>query len=258
VNTDSSTSVDTGSDTSTDTNTSADTNTQEVTDTTVVTAAPTGNADQVYDFESGQLDLVCSGNCPAVSTKYTRSGNFAMESTISNSSRNIKRTEAMIRGSKAKMEYEQDYWIGFSVYLPQGWNVPGKLEILAQIHRSNRSGQPAFALYSGSGEWKAVTNWSGGRETWMLNSVYEDVGRWTDFVIHYKPSDRSTGILEVWKDGALVVQHNGPNTVRDKQGPYLKLGLYKGTYSAPPKSVYHDELRVASGPYAGYSDVAPR
>jgi hypothetical protein len=214
--------------------------------------------DEEHDFDGGQVTLNCSGNCPKVSTKYVRAGKYSIESTISDSSSNIKRTEAVIPGTAKFMDYDRDYWIGFSVYLPAGWQVPNDMELLAQIHRSTTGGgQPPVALYTGSGDWKLTSQSWGGKKDWFLNSVYEDVGRWTDFVIHFKPSDGSNGILEVWKDGGLVAQRLGPNTPRDSKGPYFKLGIYKGKYSAPSKTVYHDEFRVASGPSASYEDVAP-
>jgi hypothetical protein len=214
--------------------------------------------DQEHSFESGKVTLNCSGNCPKVSTKYRRSGKYALESTISSSTKNTQRTEAVVPGTAKFMQFNRDYWIGFSIYLPSGWRVPNDMEILAQIHRSTTGGgQPPFAIYSGSGTWKVTSQEWGGKQDWLLNSVYEDVGRWTDFVIHFKPSYTSTGILEVWKDGGLVAKRNGANTAKDSKGPYFKLGIYKGKYSAPAKSVYHDELRIASGPTARYSDVDP-
>jgi hypothetical protein len=211
-----------------------------------------------YDFESGKLDLDCSGNCPRVTTKYAKKGKYSMESTLNDSRRNIFRTEAILPEASRTMIYGTDYWIGFSVYLPQGWEVPNKFEILAQVHRSNPTGQPPLAFYTGSGEWKISSRWAGGRKDWTLNSVYEDVGRWTDFVIHYRPSDSSDGILEVWKDGALVARKTGRNTIRDDTGPYFKIGLYRSRDIKAAKTVYHDELRFASGPAARYADVAPR
>ncbi|MFV8819475.1 polysaccharide lyase [Haliea sp. E17] len=218
--------------------------------------------DYEHNFNSGKFSMTCSGNCPKVSSRYSRRGGYAMESTISNSSSNKKRTEAILPGKIGKMQFGRDYWIGFSIYLPAGWTVPNKMEILAQIHRTpdkgEAGGQPPVAIYSGSGEWKVTSQEWGGKQDWLLNSVYEDVGRWTDFVIHYRPSYTSNGILEVWKDGALVAKRSGANTAKDAIGPYFKMGIYKGTYSAPTKTVYHDELRIASGPYASYADVAPR
>ncbi|MFV8819473.1 heparin lyase I family protein [Haliea sp. E17] len=219
------------------------------------------NLDHEYDFESGSFDAACIGNCPTVSNEYSRSGRYAMQSTISSSSSNKKLTMAAIPGNDRFMEFERDYWIGFSAYLPHGWEVPGKMEAIATIHRKPDRGEKdyaLFALYTGSGEWE-VENRANGISTqqWTLNSVYEDVGRWSDFVIHYKPSYQSSGILEVWKDGALVAKRTGANTEKDDTGPYLRLGLYKGRYNAPAKSVYHDDLRIASGPYASYADVVP-
>jgi hypothetical protein len=216
--------------------------------------------DYDFDFESGKFNLNCSGNCPVISDKYSRSGRYAMESTISDSSANVRRTEAVIPGKEKLMEYDRDYWIGFSIYLPEGWRAPHAMEILAQIHRKPDPGvtntQPPFALYSGSGLWKVTSQGWGDKEDWFLNCIYDDVGRWVDFVVHYKPSFTSTGVLQVWKDGALVADRKGPNTAEDRLGPYFKLGIYKGRYKAPEKTVYHDNFRVASGPDVGYSDVA--
>ena len=216
--------------------------------------------DYDFDFESGQFNLNCSGNCPVISDKYARSGRYAMASTISDDSANVRRTEAVIPGRAKLMEYDRDYWIGFSLYLHEGWTAPNGMEILAQIHRKPDPGevhtQPPFALYSGSGYWKVTSQGWGDKQDWILNCLYDDVGRWVDFVVHYRPSYTSTGILQVWKDSALVADRRGPTTAEDKLGPYFKLGIYKGRYKAPEKTVYHDNFRVASGPEAGYADVA--
>ena len=75
--------------------------------------------DYDFDFESGQFNLNCSGNCPVISDKYARSGRYAMASTISDDSANVRRTEAVIPGRAKLMEYDRDYWIGFSLYLPE-------------------------------------------------------------------------------------------------------------------------------------------
>ena len=216
--------------------------------------------DYDFDFESGQFNLNCSGNCPVISDKYARSGRYAMASTISDDSANVRRTEAVIPGRAKLMEYDRDYWIGFSLYLPEGWTAPNGMEILAQIHRKPDPGevhtQPPFALYSGSGYWKVTSQGWGDKQDWILNCLYHDVGRWVDFVVHYRPSYTSTGVLQVWKDGTLVADRKGPTTAEDKLGPYFKFGIYKGRYKAPEKTVYHDNFRVASGPDAGYADVA--
>jgi len=48
------------------------------------------------------------------------------------------------------------------------------------------------------------------------------VDRW---VFHIKWSHKPDGLLEVWKDGKLVVRKTGPNTYNDERVPFLKWGL---------------------------------
>jgi Polysaccharide lyase len=236
---------------------------------TLATPCISAGLDQEHNFESGQLTLECSGNCPTVTTKYAREGKYAMESYVNRlTSTNSFRTEATLK-TPNKLEYNKDYWYGFSTYLSSGWEVPDKFEILAQFHHTpdaGAGGSPPFAIYSGTGRWKVSnTNHLGEKKEWLLNSVYDDVGKWTDWVIHFKPSYESQGVLEVWKDGLLVATIYGSNTFQNKVGPYFKMGMYLGwkdrnccNDKSPEKRVYHDALRIASGPNATYSDVAPR
>jgi hypothetical protein len=159
------------------------------------------------------------------------------------------------------MTLNTDTWIGFSVFLPPGWNVPNKWESVAQIETTPDSSGSAilrpFTLSTGYGSWVVeFTGPSSSKRKITLNSVYEDVGRWVDFAIHYKPSTSSAGVMEVWKDGALVAKMNGANALNNKKGPFFMMGLKTG-YSVSNKSLYLDELRVATGVYADLQDVAP-
>lgn len=224
------------------------------------------------NFES-RLKMNCSGNCPTISRQHAREGKASMRSFIDRKkSKNSYRAEAVIPGKAKKMNFEEDYWYGFSVYLPQDWEVTGKNEVIAQFHSTldpgDRANGPPMSIRAGSGNWEIVNRAEGdkraGGKVWTLNSVWEDVGKWTDWVIHYKPSYRSNGVLRVWKDGSLVVQRFGKNTFQDRVGPYFKMGLYMNWKkrnccdpSIREKTVYHDALRIASGPRAGYFDVAP-
>lgn len=225
------------------------------------------------NFES-KLKMNCSGNCPTVSKKHAREGSSSMRSFIDRKkSKNSYRAEAVIPGNAKKMEFDEDYWYGFSVYLPQDWEVSGRNEVIAQFHSTldpgDKANGPPMSIRAGTGNWEIVNRAEGdkraGGKVWTLNSVWEDVGKWTDWVIHYKPSYGNKGVLRIWKDGSLVVQRYGKNTYQDRVGPYFKMGLYmnwKKRNCCDPgvraKTVYHDALRIASGPRAGYFDVAPR
>jgi hypothetical protein len=226
---------------------------------------------QIYtlDWEDGKLGANCSGNCPVISSDVSRSGSHSMKSVVNRlTSPTSFRTEITKPGIRKKMKFETDYWYGFSTYMPSDWEVPNRFEIVAQIHASPDPNEPhtvpPLAINSGSGIWRVLTRWENGKKYWELNSVKEDLGRWVDWVIHYKPSWKSTGVTEVWKDGSLVARRLGPNTYEDSAGPYFKLGLYLGWkdraccegYRAE-KIIYHDEFRVGVGEDIRYEDVTP-
>jgi hypothetical protein len=88
-------------------------------------------------------------------------------------------------------------------------------------------------------------------------------GVWTDWVVRVKWSYGPDGVLKVWKNDRIVIDQDGPNTFNDAQGPFFKMGLYKG-WGDPQKDcdavtrrvLYHDEFRMA-GAEATYQDVAP-
>ena len=78
-----------------------------------------------------------------------------------------------------------------------------------------------------------------------------------------KWSYKSDGILQVWKNGNLVVdQQNKPNCFNDAKMPYFKMGIYKGwrdsssTGRVSKRVLFHDEFRMA-GPGGSYDAVAP-
>ena len=50
--------------------------------------------------------------------------------------------------------------------------------------------------------------------------------------MHVHFSYESDGLIELWKDNELVVQHRGGNSYNDARGPYLKFGNYKSAWGA--------------------------
>jgi len=82
-------------------------------------------------------------------------------------------------------------------------------------------------------------------------------------VFHVKWSHKSDGILQVWKDGQLIVDKKGPNTYNDQVGPYFKIGVYKPDWKENPQAsntdkrvLYFDQVRIGDN-NAGYSAVTP-
>ena len=227
--------------------------------------APTGNRDDsLVDFYEGfeknsiTTQFNCSGNCPTISSEQALSGKYAMRSEVTANMSNQKRAEVVIKGANKSMDFEKDYWFGFSVYIPSNWQTPAGFEIPFQIHEPDGNTRPTVALYTGSGTWKIKTEGAGfSKEEQFLNPVSADRGKWVDFVVQYRPSYKGTGIIKIWKDKNLVYTRTGNTAGNYVGGTYAKFGIYKG--ALPDNNVlYHDEIRITSNPKAGYKDVAPR
>lgn len=235
------------------------------------------------DFESGTVGGRESGNSPVTSKDVARTGNSSMKSYLNRlTSSTSYRTEIVVPQPEV-YAFNEDYWIGFSVYLPSSYVVSDVYEILAQWHaRPDKSigedyRNPPIGLATTGGNWLIGAKWDSkentwadgtrkydGSEQWNLGPVTADIGRWVDWVFHIKFSWSSDGILQVWKDGKLVVERFGPNTFNDQRGPYMKMGMYTGWKDRnccedkpAGKTVYHDALRIVRGADAKYENVAP-
>ena len=227
------------------------------------------------NFEAG-LEMNCRGDCPTVASDYAREDSSSMRSYINrNTGRTAYRAEAVIPGPEKKMTFNRHYWYGFSTYLPENWQVTYKNESIANFHSTldpeDPKIGPPFTIRSGrGGHWEIESKAEGDSRApglvWTLNSVFDDIGKWTDWVVHYKPSTGAQGVLKVWKNGTLVAERYGKNTYKDAVGPYFKMGIYQPAWkdrdccdpAIYDKTVYHDALRIASSAQARYHHVAPR
>lgn len=232
------------------------------------------------DFEAGSIDTssqwVVSGNSPTVTTAYVREGKYAIKTFLDRkNSPTSYRTELAMRSIRAQPDV--DYWYGFSIYLPSDYVADSIWEIVAQWHavpdKALGEGDlnPPVSLHSENGKWKVSTIWDAhqvttksydGSRSYDLGAYKRGV--WTDWVFHIKWSPNSDGLLQVWEDGKQVINTPGPIGFNDAVGPYFKFGLYKGwrDRSSPvglvtTRTLYHDSIRMASGPTAKYADVAP-
>ncbi|MFO7278088.1 MAG: polysaccharide lyase [Pseudomonadota bacterium] len=234
------------------------------------------------DFENGSIDTKLwniSGNAPTVTSEVARAGKYAMKTVLNRkTSPKSFRTEVST-GGKEKVKPGQEYWYGFSIYLPKSYVADNIWEIVAQWHSSpdneeefNNAPNPPLSLHTGNGVWTISTIWDAkpitdkklgydGKRSYKLGSYA--TGKWTDWVFRVKWSHKSDGLLQVWKDGQLVIDHKGPVGFNDRNGPYLKLGIYKGWKDrtnpagvVSERVLYHDEVRIA-GPGGRYEDVAP-
>lgn len=232
------------------------------------------------DFEGGIIDKALwgiSGNAPTITTEQKRAGKYAMKTVLDRKKSATSYRTEVTTGGRDHVTPGEDYWYGFSVYLPDDYVTDDTWEIVAQWHSTPDPSEkdaalnPPLSLQTDNGLWMVSTIWDSkpttdkknydGKKMYTLQKYA--TGRWTDWVFHVKWSPKQDGLLQVWQDGKKVVDVPGPIGFNDQVGPYFKMGIYKGwaDRNAPPgtpttRTLYHDELRIA-GPTGKYEDVAP-
>ncbi|HEY6503662.1 MAG TPA: polysaccharide lyase [Chitinophagaceae bacterium] len=151
-------------------------------------------------------------------------------------------------------------WYGFNIFL-QNWMDDDAGECVFQWHPENLTGTATAALWT-----------SGGRFVFVMNegdvnsgNEYIDIGpiisnQWISWVIHVKWASDNTGIMQVWKNGNLVINKSRIITA-PPVGTYFKLGINKFGWGIQPSStteriLYYDEVRIGDEK-ASYADVVP-
>ena len=233
----------------------------------------------------------CSGNCPTVTTERSRKGSKAIKAYLSHfGSETSYRTELVPRGViRDGLKAGDELWYGISIFIPTthmpddrsndivaqwhhgistqncskgGGNPPIKLDVMNKIMRLTVRSSPG------------IVNDCIGTVTAKTYSLGEyKTGVWQDFAFHirwaYLPSHN--GILEVYRNGQLILTHKGPNNYANGDGAsWLKFGLYKTAWRSQnndnlkrydpritTRTFYFDEFRVARGAQARLVDVSP-
>lgn len=264
-------------------------------------SAPTTRTDGILfesSFETGDLtgfywhqnrpDVVSADAHPV------RAGQYSMRSYLHRyESAYSYRTEVIVgsapdiaEGTRKPFYFSmgEEYWIGFSIYAPEDLAPDTRrlTDVVFQMQASPDDGEiyrsPVFALEMDGDDWRIWRRWDerslSPRENTFTGSdiVYQQpvgsaYGRWTDWVIHVRWSAGEDGLLQVWRDGQIVVDATGPNCSNDERGPHIALGVYKWPwkpdapadwkFAADWRLFYHDELRIGDAT-AGYEGVAPR
>lgn len=244
-------------------------------------------------FETGDLSYWgVSGNAPVVQSTVVREGRYAIKSVIDRYDTTQKvnyRTEVVPRGidisptTTDDVWTNVDMWYGFSVYLPTTHTADRGYEIVAQWHDvpdpNEPSRNPIIAFWAHRNTWSISNLWdadamttytiksTGGKEwsydgSWSYDLGPIELGKWTDWVVHVRWSWTNSGVLQIWKNGVLMVDQQGkPNCFNDRVMPYFKMGMYKGWVddvgAATKREVFHDAFKMAVGPGVTYKDVAP-
>lgn len=164
-------------------------------------------------------------------------------------------------------------WIGFSVYVPATWvfETGYAPETIFEMLEGSRT--PGFEININGANWQ-IQNQTGhgpqGDPSWEARNDYTPVtrGAWTDWVIHVVWSGETTGVVQVWKNGAIVVNRSGTwTTYTDAKNAKVDWGIYKWSWNGAPaggasivstRDLVLDAVRITDGAHGSYAVVAPR
>jgi hypothetical protein len=247
-----------------------------------------------HGFETGDLSgFFWHANAPQVVTvpQPVRAGAYAMRSYLQRyNSPHSSRTEVIMaqdprmppdqRIEAFSFDIGQEYWIGFSIFIPDGFvtDIEDLSDVVFQIQAMPDKGEtyrsPILALDINEDRWVVTSRWDPradsppqnrfeGESSTDVGSIIPATGRWTDWVINAKWSWQKNGFVRVWRNGKPVLNRKGPNCSNDQRGPFLQMGLYKWPWAETyfpsntnERLVYHDELRIG-GANSSYRQVAP-
>lgn len=141
-------------------------------------------------------------------------------------------------------------WYAYAIFFPSAdYKYDTDDEVITQWHQGGNA-TPALCLRTKKDHiyLRVMGN------IWVdLGTIIKD--KWQAYVIHVKHSSGSTGLIEIWRDGAKILSRTGPNMYKvggDFKNPNLKLGIYKSgwndskTTMTRKRLIYFDEIKIGN------------
>ena len=182
---------------------------------------------------------------------------------------------SLVKAGLKRFLLGNEYWISISIFLPIDFQKSDYTTLVSQFFGTPDTDigeqwdrNPPFALMVSQEQWKIivradpapVTIKGQHAVTKVLHLGAWTAGKWTDFIFHIKWSYNEDGILEIWKDGKLIKNYDGPNCYNDKNGTSFKIGPYEWAWRMGPnlttkREIYYDEIKVGDAT-SSYSEIA--
>lgn len=177
---------------------------------------------------------------------------FVLSSTDPNVS-GSRRCEAVVKDSNGRPYVSEPFGVSrvyrLGLLLPAPWRADSKSkETLWQFHGKEDAGEarrgPVLQLYTFKDVWRLEQRTS--KTSLQKSNDSLPVRLWggliqTNRVISWRVEVRwawdDTGYLRCFKDDEKVVDETGPNCYNDREGPYLKFGIYKPSWAEDPPLV---------------------
>jgi hypothetical protein len=201
------------------------------------------------DFETGDRSQwsstqMVSADRLAIVSSPKREGTYAIKATVRqgddpiNSSGNRNELVRMTREAAGS-----EYYYRFSTMFAPDFPSVRTWQLFTQWHHEGSGGSPPVEFYVYGEEMRLNIGGSPGTIVWRapLNR-----GVWNDFIFHVKwSSSATTGFVELYHNGKLVMPKRYIATQFSGQLNYLKVGLYRNDTVAPTGVVYHDGWLMA-------------
>jgi len=207
------------------------------------------------DFETGSIgqysstQRVSADRLQVVQNPVTQ-GRYALKATVRQGDNPISASgnrNELVYLSKEKEGSE--YYYRWQVMFAPDFPSVNTWQVFTQWHHEGCCGSPPVEFFVKGEEIRlTLTNTT---TPWKTKLVR---GKWQDFIFHVKWSpNASTGFVELWHNGELVLSKFKHATMYPNDGIYLKLGLYRSDTVQPVGVVYHDGFTQATQ----WEDVRP-
>jgi hypothetical protein len=151
-------------------------------------------------------------------------------------------------------------WYSYALYAPAAsYKFDSNDDVITQWHQGGGK-TPALCLRVKSD--KLYLRVLG--ETWVDLGAF-DKDQWHAYVMHVKHSSGSDGLVEIWKDGAKILNRAGANMYKvggDITNPGIKMGIYKSGWNGTSKTsssirvLHFDDIKIGNE-NATYADMVP-
>ena len=184
---------------------------------------------KMWNFEDSNPfhDLRIEGEKPEVVIDPLSSNNHVMKSVLLKTSSRPERSEVRFDW----IGFKQERWVGVRMMVPEKSNQPFQsLFQLGPIYDSDNSNAGGWYQLLAKPESDFIWDIRGYMERIHASTVREnagpiEVGKWTNWVMHFKLSDDANGFIEIWKNGVKVFERHGINAKHGDRIP-LKWGIY--------------------------------
>ena len=140
------------------------------------------------------------------------------------------------------LSLNSDNWIAFSAYMPSATWSPNREIFIFQIHGCQGNGpSPCLALEASNNTWSGYYRANQSLKDLFDAPITKD--KWVDFVLQWRPSTGSDGLIRLWIDGKEVVNETGPN-ISPNPNPYTKVGIFVG--GGRTLVSFRDSIKIAN------------